>query len=59
MTMLPMSLRKELEAAAKMEAAAKSQRAPTSAQYRSEQPVKFVLAAVLNVVAVVMLAGVL
>ena len=32
---------------------------PTSAAYRSEQPVKFVLAVVLNVVAVVMLAGVL
>ena len=53
MTMLPLSLRKELEAAAK------SQRTPTSAQYRSEQPVKFVLAVVLNVVAVVMLGGVI
>lgn len=52
--MIPLSLRKE------MEAAAKSQRiAPTSRQYRSEQPVKFVLAVVLNVVAVVMLGGVL
>ena len=45
MTMLPLSLRKELEAAAK------SQRAPTSRQYRSEQPVKLVAAIVLWVVA--------
>ena len=53
MTHIPYSLQRELDAAAK------SQRAPTSAQYRSEQPVKFVLAVVLNVVAVVMLANVL
>lgn len=53
MTMIPYSLRKE------MEAAAKTQRTPTSRQYRSAQPVKFVLAVVLNVVAVVMLGGVL
>ena len=53
MTMIPYSLRKE------MEAAAKTQRTPTSRQYRSAQPVKFVLAVVLNAVAVVMLGGVL
>ena len=39
--------------------ASKLAKVPTSAAYRSEQPVKFVLAVVLNVVAVVMLGGVL